>query len=548
MANNIDQDLLDEIRFDIKVKDLMKGQLVLAALELVKRDTQKKALLEVARAEEDFAVPLLAGVFVNAPNIAQSFPHLKETMYAKVLSRPEVLLDLLAKNSDSKTTSFLAGIAGEIRLGMAVPILLDIMTSTTEVRTIEAVITALGLIGNPVAVKPISAHLHSPAPQVVTAAVKALGELATAEAIQRLWEVLGKDPVLDHTILDIFSKAQTPLALEKLNATLVSKHAHVRNTGKQKLGEVGAMSVRVLLKNLSQNDPDLIIHSLNVLGDINDSAAIPAIRKLLHDGPEDANIRFAAYEALGRFPIDKGAITLATGLEDPVDNVRTAAAMAIDRNYNALLSGGIRNLTSSGGDTALKIIETIINSQCEKIFFDLLEEDYFQPIALDLLMNKAHSEIRSYYIKTLASKGFTQLAEQIASGKAVEGKSRRRVFAVDDSKMILNIYRTVLHNLGFDSTLFEFSNQILEQVQKEKPDAILTDLNMPEITGIELTTRLRELYSKEELPIIMVTTQDEAQDIQELLSSGINGILRKPFTESQISKAFKKFAGLAAKA
>jgi hypothetical protein len=67
-------------------------------------------------------------------------------------------------------------------------------------------------------------------------------------------------------------------------------------------------------------------------------------------------------------------------LEDPVDNVRTAAAMAIDRNYNALLSGRIRNLTSSGGDTALKIIETIINSQCEKIFFDLLEEDYFQPI------------------------------------------------------------------------------------------------------------------------------------------------------------------------
>ncbi len=114
--------------------------------------------------------------------------------------------------------------------------------------------------------------------------------------------------------------------------------------------------------------------------------------------------------------------------------------------------------------------------------------------------------------------------------------------------MILNIYRTVLHNLGLDSLQFEFPRQALEHVQKEKPDAILTDLNMPEISGIELTKRLRESYSQEELPIIMVTTQDESQDIQEIQAAGINSILRKPFTESQISKALKEFAGLTAKA
>ena len=76
MANNIDQDLLDEIRFDIKVKDLLKGKLVMQALEYVKRDTQKKALFELSRADEDFAIPLFADVFVNSPEIAQSFPNL----------------------------------------------------------------------------------------------------------------------------------------------------------------------------------------------------------------------------------------------------------------------------------------------------------------------------------------------------------------------------------------------------------------------------------------------------------------------------------------
>jgi CheY-like chemotaxis protein len=544
MTNNIDQDLLDEIRFDIKVKDLLKGQLVLAALEHVKPETQKKALLEVARAEEAFAIPLLTGVFVNSPDIAQSFPNLRETMFSKVLSHPEVLLDLLTKDGDGKTKSFLAEVAGEIRLSVAVPLLLDILTSASDPQTIISAIGSLGMIGDPVAVKPISEFLHSDMPDVIAAAVYALGELGTAEAIQRLWELLGKNKDLDHTIINIFSSAQRPEAMEKLNASLTSKHAHIRTAAKQKISEIGEMSIRILIKNLSMNDPDLVIHSLNVLGDIGDSSAVPAIRKLLHTQPEDANIRFAAYEALGRLPIDKGAFTLAAGLEDAVDNVRTAAAKAIDRNYNGVLAGGIRNLTRGGGEEALKIIETIINSQCEKIFLDLLEEDYFQPPAMEILIKKAHPEIRSYYAKTLTDNGFPKLVEQIASEKMAEGKSRFRVYAVDDSKMILNIYRTVLHNLGFEPIPFEYPSQVLEKVRNDKPDAILTDLNMPEITGIDLTARIRQMYTKEELPVIMVTTQDEVRDNQEALESGINGILRKPFTETQISKALEKYAGL----
>jgi len=68
----------------------------------------------------------------------------------------------------------------------------------------------------------------------------------------------------------------------------------------------------------------LVIHSLNVLGDIGDEAAIPAIRSLLHNQPEDANVRFAAYEALGNLPVGKGAFVLAAGLEDPDSSVRAA--------------------------------------------------------------------------------------------------------------------------------------------------------------------------------------------------------------------------------
>jgi CheY-like chemotaxis protein len=286
-----------------------------------------------------------------------------------------------------------------------------------------------------------------------------------------------------------------------------------------------------------------VIHSLNVLGDIGDSAAIPAIRKLIHQQPEDPNVRFAAYETLGRLPLDKGVYTLAAGLDDPDDNVRNAAAKAIDRHYNAALAGGIRNLIRSSNLEALKIIAAIIDSQCKTIFLDLLEEDYFEDPAIDYMLDKSHPDVRSYFARILKNEGHNDLAKKIMPKKAAKEKATLKVFAVDNSKMILNIYRTVLYNLGCESRLFEFPAKAIDRVQKEKPDVILTDLFMPDISGIDFTKAVRKCYSKSELPIIMVTTQKEAQENKAAYAAGVNDIIHKPFTESQIGKALAKFAG-----
>ena len=60
-----EQHLLDEIRFDIKQKDIIKASLVLAELDNVGLDTQKKALFEISRADDDFSIPLLAGFVIT---------------------------------------------------------------------------------------------------------------------------------------------------------------------------------------------------------------------------------------------------------------------------------------------------------------------------------------------------------------------------------------------------------------------------------------------------------------------------------------------------
>ncbi|MBT8339241.1 MAG: response regulator, partial [Desulfatitalea sp.] len=139
--------------------------------------------------------------------------------------------------------------------------------------------------------------------------------------------------------------------------------------------------------------------------------------------------------------------------------------------------------------------------------------------------------------------GLAALAEQVAPKAGEKTREALRIYTVDDSKMLLNIYRSVLHNLGCEVVAFEFPAKAIDQVRDDRPDAILTDLNMPGLTGIDLAIKIRQWFSKEALPIIMVTTQQESQDFEDALSAGINGIIQKPFTESHIAAALKKFAG-----
>jgi CheY-like chemotaxis protein len=64
---------------------------------------------------------------------------------------------------------------------------------------------------------------------------------------------------------------------------------------------------------------------------------------------------------------------------------------------------------------------------------------------------------------------------------------------------------------------------------------------MPEITGVGLTERIRARYSVAELPVIMVTTQNEAQDNKAALAAGVNKIIQKPFNAASLKAAMAEF-------
>ncbi|MCD6429695.1 MAG: response regulator [Deltaproteobacteria bacterium] len=537
---------ITEIKNNIAEKDAVKANIVLSYIAEMDLAVQKEALDLFWQSPPEFAIPLLAAVLDKFPYLSNSFPDLKERLVARILEAPAVYMELL-QDAKSDSREYLIELAGEIGLDDAYHILMAILINEEDHDLLEKVVIALGEIGDSGAAANIAELLYTDNDDLVLAAVKALGQLGSAAAIHRLYERLGHKQELDFAILDVFLKVQSQEAIKKLNNTLTSHHAHIRSVGKEKLIALGSKVLPVLADNLLQGDPDLLIHSLNVMGDIGDEGAIPAVKKLIHNQPRDGNVRFAAYETLGRLSLTKGAYVLATGLHDAVDNVRSAAATAINHNYNEVLAAGLKNMVRVEDDEALDLVRTIISTQSGTIFLDLLEIDFFRQHAFAYLVERAQAENRDYFISLLKDNGFEKEATELSGDKEenteIVETAKKRVVAIDDSKMILGIYRSMLHALGYEPFIFQKPEAVVEEIRKLKPDAVLTDLNMPGITGIEVTRRIRQLFSKEEMPVLMVTTQNKNQDSEAAKAAGVNEILHKPFTKEVIGEALARYLG-----
>jgi CheY-like chemotaxis protein len=99
---------------------------------------------------------------------------------------------------------------------------------------------------------------------------------------------------------------------------------------------------------------------------------------------------------------------------------------------------------------------------------------------------------------------------------------------VDDEKTLVDIGQQMLKRLGYTVVTKTNSLEALEEFQKgpEKFDLVITDMTMPNLTGVELSQRLMEI--RPDLPIILCTGYSEKIDAQMAKSMGIRGFLMKP--------------------
>jgi chemotaxis protein histidine kinase CheA/ActR/RegA family two-component response regulator len=111
---------------------------------------------------------------------------------------------------------------------------------------------------------------------------------------------------------------------------------------------------------------------------------------------------------------------------------------------------------------------------------------------------------------------------------------RSRVLIVDDSMSVRRAVATLLEDHGYDVTLARDGLEAVKSMEVARPDVLLTDLEMPNMNGLELAAHVRSVAALAQLPVIMITSRSMDKHRRQAIASGVNTYLTKPYTDQEL--------------
>lgn len=124
---------------------------------------------------------------------------------------------------------------------------------------------------------------------------------------------------------------------------------------------------------------------------------------------------------------------------------------------------------------------------------------------------------------------------------------RMKVLVVDDFATMRKIVRNILKQIGFeDITEAEDGCVALRLIKSEPVGLVVTDWNMPNMSGLDLLREIRQNPQTASLPVLMVTAEGLKENVMDAVKAGVNNYVVKPFTaevlQEKIETIFKKQA------
>ncbi len=121
------------------------------------------------------------------------------------------------------------------------------------------------------------------------------------------------------------------------------------------------------------------------------------------------------------------------------------------------------------------------------------------------------------------------------------GIESTRFLVVDDFSTMRRIVRNLLKELGFLNVQeAEDGVDALKKLRSDTFDFVVSDWNMPNMTGIELLKEIRADAKLKSLPVLMVTAEAKRENIIEAAQAGASGYVVKPFTAATLDEKLKK--------
>ncbi|MEO8808974.1 MAG: chemotaxis response regulator CheY [Rhodanobacter sp.] len=130
-----------------------------------------------------------------------------------------------------------------------------------------------------------------------------------------------------------------------------------------------------------------------------------------------------------------------------------------------------------------------------------------------------------------------------------------KILVVDDFSTMRRIVRNLLVELGFSGPLIQEADDgetAIAMLRSTTFDLVVTDWNMPNMSGIELLRAIRAQDSLKSMPVLMVTAENNREQIIAAAQAGVNGYIVKPFTadtlREKLNRIFERIAASGAAA
>ena len=130
-----------------------------------------------------------------------------------------------------------------------------------------------------------------------------------------------------------------------------------------------------------------------------------------------------------------------------------------------------------------------------------------------------------------------------------------KILVVDDFSTMRRIVRNLLVELGFSSPLIQEAvdgENAIAMLRRTRFDLVVTDWNMPNMSGIELLRAIRAEDSLKGMPVLMVTAENNRDQIIAAAQAGVNSYIVKPFTaatlQEKLTRIFERIAASGAAA
>jgi CheY-like chemotaxis protein len=257
----------------------------------------------------------------------------------------------------------------------------------------------------------------------------------------------------------------------------------------------------------------------------------------------NANVKYAVYEALGNMQFLKGTVFLMDGLLEQDPLLLTAVMTSLDSQLNPGVIKKLFELIRNDEQQGQRLIQAIVTSRAMNIFENLYAEaDIAGLLTAEIISMQDQSLIDAFQEKLTAIGSASAMEDARSLSEVRVVKGGKTILVVDDSKAMLAFFQATLSGFGLAVVTAENgkrANDLLTQGQHA--DLIFTDMNMPEMDGIEFTRLARKHAATQNTPVVMISTESETSQVELAKEAGGNGFLNKPFTKEKLKETVASY-------